>query len=98
MTRLSGGEVNVEAGTGFRFATSDALPIVRLTVTDTAGRAITIHLCPLEARAVGLDLIGAAHSAIADTELRGIAQAHGLDGDSLVAGLRTRTYAELGLG
>lgn len=47
---------------------------------------------------IGLDLIGAAHSAIADAEIRTLAKRHGHDGDSLIGELRALTDRELGPG
>jgi hypothetical protein len=47
---------------------------------------------------IGLDLIGAAHAAIGDCEIRVIAKRHGLDGDGLLEEHRLRTEAELGPG
>jgi len=95
--RLLSRVVDVTAGTAFR--EGDLLPLVRLTVTNEEGReSVVAWLSPNEARAVGLDLIGAGHAAIADAELRAVAKRHGLDGDTLIADLRGRTDLELGPG
>lgn len=94
--RLTGGDVDVTAGTGFR--AGSPIPLIRLTVTAEGGEPQVVWIRPLEARAIGLDLIGAAHSAIADSQLRSIAKAHGFDGDTLIGELRFRTEAELGPG
>jgi hypothetical protein len=96
--KLSGGDVDVTAGTGFRKGEPSAL--VRLTVFshDDPDKVVALWIRPLEARAIGLDLIGAAHASMADTVLRAIAQGHGLDGDGLIAMLRAVTDEELGPG
>lgn len=96
MVKLTGGEIDVSSGTGFRGET--ALAIVRLTAQATDGAEVTLYLSPAEARAVGLDLIGGAHSAIADAHLRILAKRDGLDGDGLLTGLRTMTDDALGPG
>lgn len=94
--RLSGGDVDVTAGTGFR--KEEPVPLVRLTVTAEGGTPALIWMRPLEARAIGLDLIGAAHASIGDCQIRLIAKRHGLDGDGLIGEHRFRTEAELGPG
>lgn len=94
--RLSGGDVDVTAGTGFRKEVP--VPLVRLTVTAEGGAPVVVWIHPLEARAIGLDLIGAAHAAIGDAQIRIIAKRHGLDGDGLIGEHRSRTEAELGPG
>lgn len=95
--RLSGGNVDVTAGTGFRG--DDPLALVRLTVQPAeGGQPVVIWMRPIEARAVGLDLIGAGHASIADSVIRRTAKRHGIDGDSLIGELRALTNAELGPG
>jgi hypothetical protein len=96
--RLSGGDVDVTAGSGVR--RGDFLPLVRLTVTsnDEPGNPTVMWVRPLEARAIGLDLIGAAHASLADNVLRVLAKKHGLDGDGLIGTLRVVTEEELGPG
>ena len=96
MTVLSGGDVDVTAGTGFR--QGEPLPLVRLTVTTTAGESVLIWMRPIEARAVGLDMIGAAHAAINDAAVRVMAKDHGLDGDGLIEIARRMTTDALGEG
>jgi hypothetical protein len=96
VVKLSGGDVDVTAGTGFLGET--VIPLVRLTVKGAGGEPVVVWIRPLEARAIGLDLIGAAHSAIADAHVRRIARRHGLDGDGLVGGLRELTTETLGPG
>ena len=96
MPRLSGGDIDVTAGTGFR--SGEPIALVRLTVETGDGQSAQVWIRPLEARMVGLDLIGAAHSSIADCELRTLAKAQGLDGDGLIGALRKRTEADLGPG
>jgi hypothetical protein len=96
MTVLSGGDVDVSAGTGFSKGTP--LPLVRLTVTNTLGESVTIWMRPIEARAVGLDMIGGAHAAISDAAIRVMAKDHGLDGDSLIEIARRMTTDALGEG
>jgi hypothetical protein len=93
--RLSGGDVDVTAGTGFR--KGEPVPLVRLTVT-IEDKSVVAWIRPLEARAVGLDMIGAAHAAIGDAQLRLIAKRHGLDGDGIIEEHRRRTTEELGPG
>jgi hypothetical protein len=95
--KLREGDVDVTAGTGFRGDTP--VPLVRLTVTTTEpDQVATIWMRPLEARAIGLDLIGAAHGSIGDCQIRLIAKREGLDGDGLIGEHRFRTEAELGPG
>jgi hypothetical protein len=95
--KLSGGDVDVTAGTGFR--AGDPIALVRLTVASyDHPQSVVIWLRPLEARAIGLDLIGAGHSSIADAVSRRTAKDHGLDGDSLIGELRQLTTEELGPG
>lgn len=95
--KLSGGDVDVTSGTGFRGEKPVAL--VRLTVQSGDGGApVVVWLRPREARAVGLDLIGGAHAAISDAAVRVMAKRHGLDGDSLIGIQRTMTTEELGPG
>ena len=93
-----GGDVDVQAGTGVSNETGKMTPLVQLTVTDRTGKAVKVHIRPLEARAIGLDLIGAAHATIADMTIREIARDSGLDGDGLIFRLRGRTDMELGPG
>lgn len=94
--KLTGGEIDVTAGTGFRG--EEPVALVRLTVSPTDGEPVRVWLRPLEARAIGLDLIGAAHASIADTVIRRTAKRHGLDGDDVIGELRLTTTAELGPG
>jgi hypothetical protein len=94
--RLSGGNVDVTAGTGF--SKDEPVPLVRLTVHTAEGASAQIWIRPLEARAIGLDLIGAAHASIGDCQIRLIAKRQGLDGDGLIGEHRFRTEAELGPG
>jgi len=95
--KIPGGDVDVASGSGFR--SGDIVPLVRLTVTPSDGREpITIFMRPLEARMVGLDLIGAGHAAMADNVLRVIAKQHGLDGDGMIGLLHGVTEEELGPG
>jgi hypothetical protein len=101
MVKLPRGEVDVSAGTGFTDGKITAL--VRVTVRSaedlaSGAEARVVWLRPIEARAVGLDLIGAAHAAIADAGVRAMARKHGLDGDSLIGLQRAITEAELGEG
>lgn len=94
--KLSGGDVDVTAGTAFRGETP--IPLVRLTVKTEDGSEARVWLRPIEARAVGLDLIGGAHAAIGDTVIRRVAKRHGIDGDDVIAEQRFTTVAELGEG
>lgn len=103
MVKHSGGEVDVSSGTGVSNTDGAMQPIVKLRVSvnraarDTEGTA-EILLRPYEARAIGLDLIGAAHSSVVDAYLRFEAKEHGLDGDSMLLRLRQVTDAALGPG
>jgi hypothetical protein len=96
--KLLGGNVNVESATGFR--AGDPLPLVLLQVTgqekggDTE-QTVEVWMAPAYARKIGLDLIGGAHQAVADVELRLIAQRNGVDGDALVREFRVLTNQEL---
>lgn len=95
--RLSGGDVDVTAGTGFRKDTP--LPLVRLTVQrGDGGEPVVVWMRPLEARAIGLDMIGAAHASISDAAIRVMAKEHGLDGDTLIGIQRRLTTETLGPG
>ena len=96
MSTLSGGDVDVTLWT--RFAKGQPMPLVRLTVTTTDGESVLIWMRPIEARAVGLDMIGAAHAAISDAAVRVMAKDHGLDGDSLIEIMRRMTIDALGEG
>lgn len=94
----SGGDVDVASGTGYSSTTGKATPIVQLTVNPTGLKPAFIHLRPVEARAIGLDLIATASQAIADTALRQLAREHGADSDGYVSRLRDATREELGEG
>lgn len=94
--RHGGGDVNVVSGVGFSGSTGKARAVVQLTIEPTGAAATTITLTPASARAIGLDLIGAAHSSVADTILRAVARKHGLDGDEMIAMLRGLADKELG--
>lgn len=96
MVRHSGGDVDVSSGAGVSHRDGGIQPIVRLRVTPKDEETTKILLRPYEARAIGLDLIGAAHSSIADAYLRFEAKEHGTDGDSAVLRLRQVTDAALG--
>jgi hypothetical protein len=99
MVKLSSGDVDVTAGTGFRHDEDGAIePLVRLTVTTDDGHSAHVWMRPYEARAIGLDLIGGAHAAISDAAVRFMAKEHGLDGDSLIGLQRKVTEAALGPG
>ncbi|HEX5073364.1 MAG TPA: hypothetical protein VFW03_09165 [Gemmatimonadaceae bacterium] len=96
--RHSGGDIDVQSGTGFSATKDKITPIVQMTVETTLGEKATIHLLPQEARAVGLDLIAAASQSLGDTTLRRLARERGEDGDALVQRLRRTTSEWLGEG
>lgn len=94
--RLSGGDIDVTAGTGFRGP--EPVALVRLTAKVAGAGPVVVWMRPQEARSLGLDLIGAAHAAINDSAVRIMAKQHGLDGDSLIEIQRKVTTDELGPG
>lgn len=92
--RLTGGAIDVTSGVGFR--QGEPMGLVRVTLAPEDGPSAVMWMRPAEARSVGLDLIGGANAALADSVLRAIAQEHGLDGDELIGRLRIATETALG--
>lgn len=91
--KLSGGSVDVSSGT--TVSAGIMQPAVQMAV-ESGTAAVLLHMRPAEARRVGLDLIAAASSAMADTGVRRAARAHGLDGDGILetmAGVVAETLA-----
>jgi hypothetical protein len=93
--RHSGGDVDVQSGTGFSATKDKITPIVQLQVA-AGGSTTLIHLLPQEARMIGL--IAAASQALGDTTLRRLARERGEDGDALIQRLRQTTTEWLGEG
>lgn len=85
--KLDGGNVDVRSGAGV--SNGKFLPLVRMTVSNDDGSEIVLHLTPIKARRIGLDLLSAATTSWADAGMRIYAKDHGLDGDGMVSQVTT---------
>jgi hypothetical protein len=78
----------VGSGVGVRREGRGFVALVTLTVIADDGGEATAFLPVDKARGIGLDLIAAAAHAGADSAIRQLAKARGLDGDSLILAFR----------